>query len=90
MNCGVGPTPAPLFFGAPFIHYALIINGQFLRLGNEAARAHPEKEEDEQKPLTAKDLVSALDADGIHRGTALSEAYLLGTDLVHLSDEAKW
>jgi predicted TIM-barrel fold metal-dependent hydrolase len=63
------------------------------RLLNEAARAHPGKDADEaaeeEKPLTAKDLIAALDAASVRRATALSEAYLLGTDLVHVADEAK-
>ncbi|HKF07057.1 MAG TPA: amidohydrolase family protein [Candidatus Sulfotelmatobacter sp.] len=69
-------------------HHAHLQSPAAARLLNEAARAHPE-EADEQKPLTANDLVSALDAAGIQRSTALSEAYLLGTDLVHVPDEAK-
>jgi len=56
---------------------------------NEAAKAHPEEHAEEEKPLTAKGLIAALDAAGVRRATALSEAYLLGTDQVHVSDEAR-
>ncbi len=45
--------------------------------------AQPEKE----NPYTAKDLISALDAAGVRRAAALSEAYLLGTRFVHVPNE---
>jgi predicted TIM-barrel fold metal-dependent hydrolase len=44
---------------------------------------------EKEKPYTAKDLISALDAAGIGRATALSEAYLLASKYVNVSNEAK-
>ncbi len=71
-------------------HHAHLQSSMAARLLNKGAllhadEAHPEKE----KPYTAKDLIAALDAAGVQRATALSEAYLLGTRFVHVSNEAQ-
>jgi predicted TIM-barrel fold metal-dependent hydrolase len=71
-------------------HHAHLQSPRAARLLNEAARLHPEATaQEKEKPLTAKDLISALDAAGVRRAAALSEAYLLGTDLVHVSNEVE-
>ena len=71
-------------------HHAHLQSPGAARLLNQGARLHPENASHEkEKPLTAKELVSALDGAGIQKATALSEAYLLGTDLVHVANEAK-
>jgi predicted TIM-barrel fold metal-dependent hydrolase len=76
-------------------HHAHLQSPTAARLLNEGGRLHSDnasKEDASQEkeiPLTAKDLIHALDAAGVGRAAALSDAYLLGTDLVHVPDEVK-
>ena len=71
-------------------HHAHLQSAMAAQLLNEGATLHAEESSPEkEKPYTAKDLISALDAAGIGRATALSEAYLLGSRFVHVSNEAK-
>jgi predicted TIM-barrel fold metal-dependent hydrolase len=70
-------------------HHAHLQSPKAAKLLNEGARSHPEEyPQEKERPYTAKDLVSALDAAGVRRATALSEAYLLGTRLVHIRNES--
>ncbi len=71
-------------------HHAHLQSPRAARLLNEGARLHAEETHSErEKPYTAKDLISALDAAGVRRAVALSEAYLLGTRFVHVPNEAE-
>lgn len=71
-------------------HHAHLQSPKAARLFNEAGLLHAdETAQEKEKPYTAKDLISALDAAGVRRATALSEAYLLGTRFVHLPNEAE-
>src|SRR5690349_20308922 len=71
-------------------HHAHLQSATAARLLNEGARLHPgEGPQEKEKPYTSKDLISALDAAGVRRAAALSEAYLLGTRLVHVPNEAE-
>ncbi|HEX4487345.1 MAG TPA: amidohydrolase family protein [Terriglobales bacterium] len=71
-------------------HHAHLQSPKAARLLNEGAALHSEEASPEkEKAYTAKDLISALDAAGVRRATALSEAYLLGTRFVHVADEAE-
>ena len=71
-------------------HHAHLQSPTAARLLNEGAALHadaasPEKE----KPYSAKELIAALDAAGVRRATALSEAYLLASRFAHVSNEAQ-
>ena len=71
-------------------HHAHLQSARAARLLNEGARSHSEETpQEKEKPYTAKDLISALDAAGVLRAVALSEAYLLGTPLVHVPNDAQ-
>ena len=68
-------------------HHAHLQSPKAAELLNQGRLSHPEEAaQEKEKPYTAKDLISALNAAGVRRATALSEAYLLGTDLVHVSN----
>lgn len=61
-------------------HHAHLQSAKAAQLLNEGARANPEVvQEAPEKPYTARDLIAAMDAAGIRRATALSEAYLLAS-----------
>jgi uncharacterized protein len=71
-------------------HHAHLQSPTAARLLNEGATLHADEASPEkEKPYTAKDLISAMDAIGVRRAAALSEAYLLGSRFVHVSNEAK-
>ena len=71
-------------------HHAHLQSPKAAELLNQGRLSHPEEAaQEKEKPYTAKDLISALNAAGVRRATALSEAYLLGTDLVHVSNESE-
>ena len=71
-------------------HHAHLQSATAAQLLNEGATLHAEENSPEkEKPYSARDLISALDAAGVGRATALSEAYLLGSKFVHVSNEAK-
>jgi uncharacterized protein len=70
-------------------HHAHLQSPTAAELLNLEKRSHPEEDQEKEKPLTAARLIAALDAAGVRSATALSEAYLLGTDLVHVRNEAK-
>jgi predicted TIM-barrel fold metal-dependent hydrolase len=71
-------------------HHAHLQSATAARLLNEGARLHADQApQEKEKPYTARDLISALDAAGVRRAAALSEAYLLGTRLVQVPNEAQ-
>jgi len=58
------------------------------QITTHTSRSNPtEIQETPEKPYAAKDLIAALDAAGIHRATALSEAYLLASKYAHPAHE---
>jgi len=71
-------------------HHAHLQSPKAARLLNEGGRLHAEEAQPEKEnPYTAKDLISALDAAGVRRAAALSEAYLLGTRFVRVPNESE-
>lgn len=71
-------------------HHAHLQSPKAARLLNESGRLHSEQiPQEKEKPFTAKELIFALDAAGVRRAAALSEAYLLGTRFVHVPNEAE-
>lgn len=69
-------------------HHAHLQSPDAAQLLNEGARSNPnEVQEAPEKPYTAKDLIAAMDAAGIQRATALSEAYLLASKFAHPAHE---
>jgi uncharacterized protein len=71
-------------------HHAHLQSETAARLLNETATLHAsEASPEKEKSYTARDLISALDAAGIQRATALSEAYLLGSRFVRVTSEAQ-
>jgi len=69
-------------------HHAHLQSPKAAQLLNEGARSNPnEVQETPEKPYTAKDLIAAMDAAGVRRATALSEAYLLATKYAHPAHE---
>ena len=71
-------------------HHAHLQSATAARLLNEGAiaqRGTPQNVE-EEKPYTAADLIAALDAAGIRRSVALSDAYRLGSPFGRVPNEA--
>jgi predicted TIM-barrel fold metal-dependent hydrolase len=69
-------------------HHAHLQSATAAQLLNEGARANPDVvQEAPEKPYTAHDLIAAMDAAGIRRATALSEAYLLASKFAHPARE---
>src|ERR1700761_2537411 len=87
---GVAAIPAETQTIPAADHHAHLQSAKAAELLNQGRLSHPEEAaQEKEKPYTAKDLISALNAAGVRRATALSEAYLLGTDLVHVSNESE-
>lgn len=69
-------------------HHAHLQSPTAAQLLNDGARSNPQEvREAPEKPYTAKDLIAAMDAAGIPRATALSEAYLLASKYAHPAHE---
>ena len=69
-------------------HHAHLQSPTAARLLNEGAVLHADEASPEkEKPYSAKELIAALDAAGVRRATALSEAYLLASRFAHVSNE---
>jgi uncharacterized protein len=65
-------------------HHAHLQSPKAAQLLNDSAHSNPNEDQGApEKPYTAKDLIAAMDAAGIHRATALSEAYLLASKYAH-------
>lgn len=71
-------------------HHAHLQSAAAAGLLNEGARRKSKQltEKDEEKPSTAAELIAALDAAGIRRAVALSDAYRLGSPFVQVPLEA--
>jgi uncharacterized protein len=71
-------------------HHAHLQSPTAARLLNEGAShaSHGRAGAEEEKPSTASELIVQLDAAGIRRSVALSDAYRLGSPFVHVSHEA--
>ncbi|MDE3202130.1 MAG: amidohydrolase family protein [Acidobacteriota bacterium] len=70
-------------------HHMHLQSPRAAQLLNQDATFKPGEQEPPEQPNTAKDMVAALDAAGIRRGTALSDAYRLGSPFVHIPNEAE-
>lgn len=69
-------------------HHAHLQSPTAAQLLNDGARSNPQEvQEKPEKPYTAKDLIAAMDAAGIPRAIALSEAYLLASKFAHPAHE---
>ena len=71
-------------------HHAHLQSATAARLLNQGAITPPGTPPNaaQEKPETAADLVAVLDAAGIRRSVALSDAYRLGSPFVRVPDEA--
>jgi predicted TIM-barrel fold metal-dependent hydrolase len=71
-------------------HHAHLQSPAAAHLLNESASRESRRlaGAEEEKPSTASELIVQLDAAGIRRAVALSDAYRLGSPFVHLSHEA--
>jgi predicted TIM-barrel fold metal-dependent hydrolase len=71
-------------------HHAHLQSPAAARLLNEGAGQKSQRlaGADEEKPSTASELIAQLDAAGIRRSVALSDAYRLGSPFVHVPDES--
>ena len=71
-------------------HHAHLQSPTAARLLNEGAIVQPgvPRNEEDERPNTAADLIAQLDAAGIRRSVALSDAYRLGSPFVHAPGEA--
>jgi predicted TIM-barrel fold metal-dependent hydrolase len=69
-------------------HHAHLQSTIAARLLNEGAIPQPDEPHREEKPHVAADLIAQLDAAGIRRSIALSDAYRLGSPFVHIPKEA--
>ena len=70
-------------------HHMHLQSPRAAQLLNQGAISKPNEKEPSEQPNTAKDMVAALDAAGIRHGTALSDAYRLGSPFVHVPNEAE-
>ena len=71
-------------------HHAHLQSPAGARLLNEGAShdSHGPAAAEEEKPSTASELIAQLDAAGIRRAIALSDAYRMGSPFVHTPHEA--
>lgn len=71
-------------------HHAHLQSPTAACLLNKGAIPQPgePRNKEEEKPHTAADLIAQLDAAGIRRSIALSDAYRLGSPFVHVPGEA--
>lgn len=69
-------------------HHAHLQSAIAARLLNEGAIPQPDEPHEVEKPHTAAELITQLDAAGVRRSIALSDAYRLGSPFVHIPQEA--
>lgn len=69
-------------------HHAHLQSPSAARLLNRGTIAQPGEARETEMPQTAAELIAELDAAGIQRATALSDAYRLGSPFVHVPNEA--
>src|ERR1700742_5195183 len=83
-------TPPPAQTPPAADHHAHLQSPTAARLLNAGAIPQPGEPhvEEEEKPDTAANLIAQLDAAGIRRSVALSDAYRLGSPFVHVPGEA--
>jgi len=72
-------------------HHAHLQSSTAARLLNEGANPQVggTHKEEKEEPHTASDLIAQLDAAGIQRSIAISDAYRLGSPFVHVTKEAE-
>ncbi len=70
-------------------HHMHLQSPRAAQLLNRGSNAKSGEHELPEQANTAKEMIAALDAAGIRYGTALSDAYRLGSPFVHIPNEAE-